>query len=163
MCNFDGTMMQGFGGRRNGGSNFRYDSWRVPMNIALDYEWSCADREWQQQYGERFQNFLYSQGIDTFVDQYRVDGTLPEGNEILQAGGFQKLRHSIGLVATSAAASVLCSHEKSKEFVDALWNAKHEPFDDGYFDAYYDGLLRLFAFMHLSGHYRVITGAATNR
>ncbi|MBR5670725.1 MAG: hypothetical protein IKX11_02590 [Bacteroidales bacterium] len=26
----------------------------------------------------------------------------------------------------------------------------------GYFDAYYDGLLRLFAFMHLSGHYRVI-------
>ena len=28
MCNFDGTMMQGFGGRRNGGSNFRYDSWR---------------------------------------------------------------------------------------------------------------------------------------
>ena len=26
----------------------------------------------------------------------------------------------------------------------------------GYFDAYYDGLLRLFAFMHLSGHYRII-------
>ena len=40
--------------------------------------------------------------------------------------------------------------------MDALWNAKHEPFDDGYFDAYYDGLLRLFAFMHLSGNYRVI-------
>ena len=126
------------------------------MNIALDYEWSCADREWQQQYGERFQNFLYSQGIDTFVDQYRVDGTLPEGNEILQAGGFRKLRHSIGLVATSAAASVMCSHEKRREFVKALWEAKHEPFDDGYFDAYYDGLLRLFAFMHLSGHYRII-------
>jgi oligosaccharide reducing-end xylanase len=51
----------------------------------------------------------------------------------------------------------MCQHEKKKEFVDALWNAKHEPFDDGYFDAYYDGLLRLFAFMHLSGHYRVIT------
>ena len=98
----------------------------------------------------------YAQGIDTFVDQYRVDGTLPEGNEILPAGGFRKLRHSIGLVATSAAASMLCSHDKRKEFVKALWEAKHEPFEDGYFDAYYDGLLRLFAFMHLSGHYRII-------
>ena len=155
MCQYDGSVMS-FGGRRFGGENFRYDSWRVPMNMALDYEWSCADQEWQQQYGERIQNFFYSQGIDTFVDQYRVDGSLPEGDEILQAGGFRKLRHSIGLVGTLAAASVMCSHEKSKEFVDALWNAKHVPFDDGYFDAYYDGLLRLFAFMHLSGHYRVI-------
>ena len=156
VCNFDGTLMQNGWMARGGGSNFRYDSWRVPMNIALDYEWSCADKEWQRQYGERFQNFLYSQGIDTFVDQYRVDGTLPEGNEILQAGGFRKLRHSIGLVATSAAASVMCGHAKRKEFIKALWEAKHEPFDDGYFDAYYDGLLRLFAFMHLSGHYRII-------
>ena len=168
-CQFDGSEMQmprfpgmpqrpqGEAPRRNGNNNFRYDSWRVPMNIAMDYEWSCADGEWQRQYGEKIQNFFYSQGIDTFVDQYRTDGTLPEGNEILPAGGFRKLRHSIGLVATTAAASVMCQHEKKKEFVDALWNAKHEPFEDGYFDAYYDGLLRLFAFMHLSGHYRVIT------
>ncbi|MBO4826660.1 MAG: glycoside hydrolase [Prevotella sp.] len=176
MCQYDGSEMQmpRFPGmrpgqqgqqgqqaqpaapRRFGNNNFRYDSWRVPMNITLDYEWSCADREWQQKYGETIQNFFYSQGVNTFVDQYRVDGTLPEDNEILPAGGFRKLRHSIGLVATTAAASMMCSHDKSKEFVDALWNAKHEPFEDGYFDAYYDGLLRLFAFMHLSGHYRVI-------
>ena len=168
-CQYDGSEMQmprfpgmpqrpqGEAPRRNGNNNFRYDSWRVPMNIALDYEWSCADGEWQRQYGEKIQDFLYAQGINTFVDQYRTDGTLPEGYEILQAGGFRKLRHSIGLVATSAAASVMCSHEKSKAFVDHLWNMKHEPFDDGYFDAYYDGLLRLFAFMHLSGNYRVIT------
>lgn len=156
MCGYDGSPMPTRDGRRNGSNNFRYDSWRVPMNIALDYEWSCSDQEWQQQYGEKIQNFFYAQGIHDFVDQYRVDGSLPEGDEILQAGGFRKLRHSIGLVATTAAASVLCSHAKSKEFVDALWTAKHEPFDDGYFDAYYDGLLRLFAFMHLSGNYCVI-------
>ena len=167
-CQFDGSQMQmpRFPGmpqqpqgapRRNGNNNFRYDSWRVPMNITLDYEWSCADGEWQRKYGETIQNFFYAQGVDTFVDQYRVDGSLPEGNEILQAGGFRKLRHSIGLVATTAAASMMCSHDKSKEFVDALWNARHVPFDDGYFDAYYDGLLRLFAFMHLSGNYRIIT------
>ena len=167
MCNYDGTEMQmpRFPGRpprpqaaprRNGSSNFRYDSWRVPMNITLDYEWSGKDSLWQRQYGEKIQDFFYSQGIDTYVDQYRVDGTLPEGDEILQAGGFRKLRHSIGLVSTLAAASILCQHNKKKEFVDALWKARHEPFDDGYFDAYYDGLLRLFAFMHLSGNYRII-------
>ena len=164
-CQFDGSEMQmpRFPGmaegapRRNGNNNFRYDSWRVPMNITLDYEWSCADGDWQRQYGETIQNFFYSQGIDTFLDQYRPDGTVPEEGEILGAGGFRKLRHSIGLVATTAAASMMCTHEKSKEFVDALWNARHEPFDDGYFDAYYDGLLRLFAFMHLSGHYRIVT------
>ncbi len=156
MCQFDGSLMQGFGNRPNPSNNFRYDSWRVPMNITLDYEWCCADREWQQKYGETIQNFLYKQGVHDFLDQYRVDGSLPEGNEILQAGGFRKLRHSIGFIATAAAASMMCSHDKSKEFVDELWNAKHEPFEDGYFDAYYDGLLRLFAFMHLSGNYRVI-------
>ena len=159
LCQYDGSPMPSFGGRRNGGSNFRYDSWRVPMNIALDYEWSCEDGEWQRQYGERIQNFFYSQGVNDFVDQYRVDGTLPSDDEILPAGNFPKaLRHSLGIVATTAAASVMCSHEKSKEFVDALWNAKHEPLADGFFDAYYDGLLRLFAFMHLSGNYRVIGG-----
>ena len=156
MCNYDGTLLQGWGGRRNGGSNFRYDSWRVPMNITLDYEWSGADADWQRQYGEKIQNFFYGQGVDTFVDQYRVDGSLPADDEILQAGGFRKLRHSIGLVSTVAAASILCQHAKKKDFVDALWKARHEPFEDGYFDAYYDGLLRLFAFMHLSGKYRLI-------
>ena len=166
-CQYDGSEMEAprFPGmpqnpqgapRRNGNNNFRYDSWRVPMNITLDYEWSAKDAAWQHQYGEKIQNFFYSQGVDTFLDQYRKDGSLPEGNEILGAGGFRKLRHSIGLVSTVAAASILCKHKKSKEFVDALWNAKHEPFEDGYFDAYYDGLLRLFAFMHLSGNYRVI-------
>ena len=156
LCGYDGQPMQGFGGRRNGGSNFRYDSWRVPMNITLDYEWSCADQQWQRQYGETIQNFFYGQGVNDFVDQYRTDGSLPADDEILQAGGFKKLRHSIGLVSTIAAASALCGHDKKREFIDALWNARHVPFDDGYFDAYYDGLLRLFAFMHLSGHYRII-------
>jgi oligosaccharide reducing-end xylanase len=157
MCGYDGKLMQGFGGRRNGGNNFRYDSWRVPMNIALDYEWSCSDKDWQRKYGEKIQNFFYSEGINTYVDQYRVDGTRPEGDEILPAGGFPRaLRHSVGIVSTLGAASVMCSHPKAKEFVDALWNLKHEPLEDGFFDAYYDGLLRLFAVMHLSGRYRVI-------
>lgn len=149
--NYDGTLL---GSKRVIGDAFRFDSWRVPMNIALDYSWACADRKWQQEYGNKIQNFFYSQGIDSFVDQYNVDGTTV--TELLGVGGYKKLRHSLGLVATTAAVSLVCTHDKSREFVDRLWNVKHVPYDDGYFDAYYDGLLRLFAFMHLSGNYRII-------
>ncbi len=150
--NFDGSKMN------MGhiiGDAFRFDSWRMPMNMALDYSWSCADAEWQHKYAERIQNFLFAQGIDSFVDQYEINGTRPQ--QILSAGGYTQLRHSLGLVATSAAATLMCSHTKSLDFVEKLWNAKHEPYADGYFDAYYDGLLHLFALMHLSGQYRIIT------
>ncbi len=134
---------------------FRFDSWRVPMNIAMDYSWYCKDKEWQKDYAARIQNFLYSRGLDKFEDQYNVDGTLPDW--ILPAGGFQKLRHSLGLVSTAGAASIMGTQEKSREFIEAVWNAKLEPYEDGYFDPYYDGLLYLFSLMHLSGNYRIIT------
>ena len=149
--NYDGTLL---GWNRIIGDAFRVDSWRVPMNIALDYSWACEDIKWQQEYGNKIQNFLYSQGIDTFVDQYNVDGT--QVKEILGAGEHKQLRHSLGLVATAAAVSLTSTHCKNREFIDRLWNAKHVPYEDGYFDAYYDGLLRLFAFMHLSGKYQII-------
>lgn len=133
---------------------FRYDSWRVPMNIAMDYVWFGKDRAWQQAYARRFQYFLRSKGLNTFVDQYNIDGTLPDF--ILQAGKVKKLRHSLGLVATSATASLMNTDKNSLDFVNALWNAKLEPYTDGYFDPYYDGLLYLFSLMHLSGKYQVI-------
>lgn len=149
--NYDGTLL---GSNRIIGDAFRFDSWRVPMNIAMDYSWACEDAPWQQRYGNTIQNFLYKEGIDTFVDQYNVDGTRVK--EILGAGEHKQLRHSLGLVSTAAAVSLVSTHCKNREFIDRLWNAKHQPYEDGYFDAYYDGLLRLFAFMHLSGNYRII-------
>jgi oligosaccharide reducing-end xylanase len=133
---------------------FRYDSWRVPMNIAMDYNWFGKDKAWQQDYAKRFQNFLRSKGIDTFEDQFNVDGSRPD--VILQAGGFKKLRHSLGLVATAASTSLINQDKGSLDFVHALWNAKLEPYEDGYFDPYYDGLLYLFSLMHLSGKYQII-------
>lgn len=132
---------------------FRYDSWRVPMNIAMDYAWYGKDAAWQQDYAGRIQNFLRSKGLNTFEDQFNLDGSTPE--YILQAGGFRKLRHSIGLIATSATTSLI-KKDKKMEFVHALWNAKLEPYEDGYFDPYYDGLMYLFSLMHLSGKYQII-------
>lgn len=132
---------------------FRYDSWRVPMNISMDYAWYGKDKRWQQEYAIRIQNFLRSKGIDSFDDQFNMDGSKPDF--ILQAGGFKKLRHSIGLVATAATTSMIHT-DKTPDFVHALWNAKLEPYEDGYFDPYYDGLMYIFGLMHLSGNYQII-------
>ncbi|WP_321408644.1 glycosyl hydrolase family 8 [Carboxylicivirga caseinilyticus] len=136
---------------------FRYDSWRVPMNIAMDYLWYGKDKEWQESYAERFQNFLRSKGMNSFKDQYNLDGSEPEW--ILPAGDYEpKLRHSLGLISTAATASLINinNNDTSMDFVHKLWDAKLEPYDDGYFDPYYDGLLYLFSLMHLSGKYQII-------
>ncbi len=133
---------------------FRYDSWRVPMNIAMDYAWYGKDKAWQEDYATRFQNFLRSKGIDTFEDQFNLDGSRPE--KIFPAGGFQKLRHSLGLVSTAATTAMINTEKDGLDFVHELWKAKLEPYEDGYFDPYYDGLLYMFSLMHLSGNYRII-------
>lgn len=137
-----------------GNRDFRYDSWRMPMNIGLDYSWACADTAWQRRYANTIQEFFFNKGIDAYIDQYRTDGLPAE--RPYEGGGKPGLRHSVGLVATLAAASLAADHAKAHEFVERLWHSTNVPFADGYFDAYYDGLLRLFAFMHLSGKYRVI-------
>ncbi len=131
---------------------FRYDSWRVPMNIAMDYAWFKKDAAWQMDYANRLQQFFRSKGINSFDDQFNMDGTKPDS--ILQAGGFKKLRHSLGLVSTMAATTMI--KKGNYDFIHALWNAKLEPYEDGYFDPYYDGLLYLFSLMHLSGKYQII-------
>jgi oligosaccharide reducing-end xylanase len=133
---------------------FRYDSWRVPMNISMDYNWFGKDKAWQEDYARHLQSFFRSRGIDTFEDQFNPDGSLP--TVILQAGGFKKLRHSIGLVSTVATTSLINREKNSLDFVHAVWNAKLQPYEDGYFDPYYDGLLYLFGLMHLSGKYQLI-------
>jgi oligosaccharide reducing-end xylanase len=135
-------------------SAFRYDSWRVPMNITMDYVWFGKDKTWQESYAKNIQNFFRSKGIDTFEDQFNTDGSRPDF--IMGAGGFKKLRHSIGLVSTVASTSLINKEKNSLDFVRALWNAKLEPYEDGYFDSYYDGLLYLFSLMHLSGKYQIL-------
>jgi oligosaccharide reducing-end xylanase len=135
-------------------AGFRYDSWRVPMNIAMDYTWFGKDKKWQEEYAKKFQNFLRSKGLETYDDQFNLDGSTPEF--ILKAGSVKKLRHSIGLVSTAATASLINNDKASLDFVHAVWNAKLEPYEDGYFDPYYDGLMHLFSLMHLSGKYQII-------
>jgi hypothetical protein len=77
------------------------------MNIAMDYSWYA-----KIQSGSRIMangsKTSFCRGIDTFEDQFNVDGTLPT---LYFCRGFQ-LRHSLGLVSTSAAASIMGRRQK---------------------------------------------------
>lgn len=145
---FDGSPLEG---RM---SAFGFDSWRVPMNVAMDYSWYAKDKAWQQEYCNRLQDFLFARGVDKFEDQFNPDGSARE--RLMSAGGYRTLRHSLGWVSTTAAASLMSTQTKGWKFVDEIWNAKLEPYEDGYFDPYYDGFLYLFSLMHLSGNYQII-------
>lgn len=124
----------------------------MPLNIAIDYTWSCAEPEWQQQYANTLQDFFFNEGIDHFVDQYRYDGMPAE--HPLRGGDKPGLRHSVGLVGTTAAISLAASHGKAAEFARRLWVSENKPFADGYFDAYFDGFERFFSLLLLSGNYK---------
>ncbi len=136
-------------------AGFHYDSWRVPMNITMDYLWYGKDKKWQTEYAKKLQGFLRARGIDKFEDQFNLDGSPLK--DIMGAGGYRTLRHSIGFVATSATLSAIPGVDPNYDFIKELWNSKLEPYSDGYFDPYYDGLMYLFSLMHLSGKYCIIT------
>ncbi|MCQ2059017.1 MAG: glycosyl hydrolase family 8 [Bacteroidaceae bacterium] len=148
-CQFDGTP--------NRGSEFHYDSWRTPMNIAMDYYWYHKDAKWQKEFADKFQRTMASQGIKEFVDQFSLDGGKPAYVMSAGMGKYRatKLRHSIGLVATTASLSLVTDNEYSRDLVRHLMEMKLEPYEDGYYDVYYDGLVTLFSLLHLSGNYRM--------
>ena len=94
--NYDGSLLNSDGII---GDAFRFDSWRVPMNITIGLLLGHVQtRKWQQEYGNKIQNFLYGQGLYDFKDQYNVDGS-PVKEDL--AGRYKQLRHSLGLVATA--------------------------------------------------------------
>jgi oligosaccharide reducing-end xylanase len=68
-AHFDGSPIN-----RGGGNNdFRFDAWRVGMNVALDYVWFAKDPSEVIQSNKLF-NFFYSQGVKTHGSQYSLDG-----------------------------------------------------------------------------------------
>ena len=145
---YDGSSF----GRR---TNFNYDSWRVPMNIAMDFSWYNKDAAWQTDYANRFLSTLYEKyGVENFPDQLTADGGTPE--TIMGAGGFRALRHSIGFVGSVATTALMTDSPLGWKFIDELWNQKLQPYDDGYYDGYYDGLIYLFALLYLSGQYQIV-------
>jgi oligosaccharide reducing-end xylanase len=135
-ANYDGTP------RTQSHEKFQYffsDSYRVALNVALDWEWFRAD-DWAVDLCERIQRFFA--GIDPAdYRRYHLDGT-PFDEPAL---------HPVGLLATNAAASLAAGGPNAEAFVHRFWNT---PLRKGV-RRYYDNCLYFFSLLALSGHYRI--------
>lgn len=134
-ANFDGSPVDPWKG---GHSDFRFDAWRVAMNVAVDHSWFGKD-PWAVTQSNRLLSFFFSQGIGTY------------GNNFTLEGKRLSIDHSPGLVAMNAVACLAATHEKRKEFLEELWNA---PVPSGP-ARYYDGLLYMMALLQVSGNFRI--------
>ena len=121
-------------------SDFRFDAWRTFSNVAVDYAWFAAD-PWQVEQSNRVLDFLASQGIDSYPNQFTLDGTPLSGD------------HSTGLVSMAAVAALAADPEKGKPFVQELWDAQ---IPSGKW-RYYDGMLYMLGMLHVSGHFKIYT------
>ena len=116
------------------------DSYRVAANLGLDYEWTKKS-EWNCECADKIQRFFCEtvKGKDDLV--YEIDGTIID----------EKALHPIAIIATNAMASLASKGEYKKECVDRFWNT---PLRKGN-RRYYDNCLYLFAFLALSGNYKI--------
>ena len=134
-ANFDGTP---YG--TDDHKDFRFDAWRTLSNVAVDYAWFAAD-PWQVEQSNRVLNFLLSQGIDSYPNQFTLAGQPLSGD------------HSTGLVSTAAVAALAADREIGEPFVQALW-ATQVPSGKW---RYYDGMLYMLGMLHVSGNFKIYT------
>lgn len=132
---FDGTPISRWGG---GNDAFRYDAWRVAMNVALDYVWFAKD-PWEVGESNRLLEFFCSQGLRSYGSLFTLEGK-KLGDD-----------HSAGLVAMNAVACLASTSEHRKDFVGDLWDT---PTPSGPY-RYYDGLLSMLATLQVSGNFRI--------
>lgn len=124
-----------------GGSDhdgFRFDAWRVVMNMAMDYAWFGQDTRMRAQV-ERYHEFFSTRLTDSNVQAalYAVDGSNPSG------GG------STALTATLAAGSLASGHAARPRFVTALWNVSQQ---QGQYRYYQEGVY-LLGLLHAAGKF----------
>ncbi len=130
-----------FGGRHDW---YYSDAYRTIANIALDYEWFSKDTEygkWSKETAEHLQNFFGTLPAEENRGIYEINGTVVEG----------KALHPVAITATNAAASLASEGPFAMDMVKEFWNT---PLRKGE-RRYYDNCLYMFAFLSLSGNYRI--------
>lgn len=118
-------------------ATFNGDSWRVAMNIAMDYSWFKAD-EWQVDVSEKMLTFFNDQG--DYKSGYEQDGS--KATVTYQSEGH---------VAMNAVAALASNDPIAWRFVNDLWN---KPIATGTY-RYYNGLLQMLAWLNCSGNYKI--------
>lgn len=123
------------------------DAYRTILNIALDHIWFCRD-DWQVTEGARFLSCMCDTvGSSNWNKVLDVDGRV-RSEDVL---------HPVAVTATNACAFALADAADQKTYENALfclekfWDTPLRTGDR----RYYDNCLYFFAFLLLSGNYRI--------
>ncbi len=119
---------------------FYSDSYRTVANIGLDYEWFGKD-EGQCHAAQAIQAFLLEAGREDTYHVYETDGSIAQ----------ERALHPVAIPATVAMSTLAATTECSREWVERFWKM---PMRTGE-RRYYDNCLYFFAFLALSGNYRI--------
>lgn len=119
---------------------FFSDSYRTVANIGLDYEWFGEDKG-QCVAAENIQKFLIEDSRRETYHIYELDGSKAADVAL----------HPVAIPATIAQSVLAGETEYSREWVERFWNM---PMRTGRW-RYYDNCLYMFAFLALSGNYRI--------
>lgn len=139
---FDGRPYVGNGNKWGGRHDWYYsDAYRTIANIGLDYAWFAAD-PWECEVTGNLQRFF----CETLSEEetgriYEVDGTVRK----------EPALHPTAIIAVNAQASLARSDAYAFRCVNKFWNT---PLRSGN-RRYYDNCLYFFAFLALSGNYRI--------
>ena len=139
---YDGTpyrpVLDCWGGRHDW---YYSDSYRTIANIGLDYSWFAAD-EWEVEIVGRLHHFFYETLKEEDRDGiFATDGTVLEG----------KALHPLAILATNAQAAIALECARARELAREFF---YTPLRRGN-RRYYDNCLYFFAFLVLSGNYRI--------
>ena len=141
-AHFDGTPYVGgeeiWGGRHDW---YYSDAYRTIANIALDYSWFAADG-WQLEEVQKFLKFM----CETLEEKDR-DGVFEIDGTVLE----QKALHPVAIIATNAQAGLISQDAHAYSCIRKFWETPLRTGDR----RYYDNCLYFFAFLALSGNYRI--------
>lgn len=122
----------------DGHDQFRYDAWRVVMNMAMDYAWFSQDSRMKTQaakYHAFFANYMGQSNVSQAL--FHVDGTNASG------GG------STALTATLAAGAMASDASNRATYVNNLWNVMQQ---QGEY-RYYQEAVYLLGLLNVAGKY----------
>ena len=161
---YDGTPYKGDDPRWGRHDCFFSDAYRTAANMGLDYSWSRAKGatpdEREAKITASLRNFYEDKNEPDengpHFPVYEIDGTRVPGTEDSDFASSGKALHPFGLIATNAM-SYLASDPAMKDAADGAYAVRlfwETPLRRGA-RRYYDNCLYMFAFLALSGNYRI--------
>jgi endo-1,4-beta-D-glucanase Y len=128
------------GSPRAGNGDFNADSWRVPMDIMMDFNLNHAD-DWQVEWAERMAAFWVKEGLDSYGGGYTLSGTkTSDGNG-----------HGAGLTGVNAMLAFALPPADGEPFLQRAWDVA---IPTGKY-RYYDGCLYMLSMLHMSGKFNL--------